>query len=102
MTMTATTIPKAIAMRGPRAFGGASGGGEVSVVIEHHGPDASSARQQIAAYRGFRRVKAPPVRGVQSRENASASSFSTSSYGLPEKSMVTWAMVPPVNTNGAL
>jgi hypothetical protein len=39
---------------------------------------------------------------AQSREKASASSLSRSSYGLPEMSTVTSAMVPPVNRNGAL
>src|SRR6185312_3801147 len=42
------------------------------------------------------------VLGHQSFANASANSFSRSSYGLPETSTTTCAMVPPVNANGAL
>jgi hypothetical protein len=83
--------------------------GQKTVSMSSHRPESRFRRWSSRSPRPprspgtpRRRRRTPIPRHAQSREKASASSLSRSSYGLPEMSTVTCAIVPPVNRYGAL
>ena len=53
MTMTATTIPNAIAMRGPRAAGGAAGGKGSVIMKASRGQMLQAASRKNPAFQGM-------------------------------------------------
>ena len=82
--------------------GGADGADDTAVVRSVTGDRHPVAGADARGQQAGQRERHPSESVHQSFAKARANSRSKSTYGLPETSTFTCAMVPPVNGNGAL